>query len=129
MLGTHDLINCARKNANIIREYALLLQIIQGLVTAPILLFNAGAVARENGVFCVSTNSYPPHKNLAQKVLLPDINQDKQNNPDDINKVPENRGGIYTKMTCVVVTRYKRATQNNHLQQNASENVQTVEAR
>ncbi|MEH1830113.1 hypothetical protein FD723_33500 (plasmid) [Nostoc sp. C052] len=45
VFGTHHFINYARSNANIIREYALLLQIIQVLVMAPILLFNAGAIA------------------------------------------------------------------------------------
>ncbi|MEH1817502.1 MAG: hypothetical protein V7L31_00130 [Nostoc sp.] len=45
IFGTHYFINCARSNADIIRGYALLLQIIQGLVTAPILLFNPGAIA------------------------------------------------------------------------------------
>ncbi|MBN3906117.1 MAG: hypothetical protein HWQ35_06010 [Nostoc sp. NMS1] len=47
-LSTHHFINCARDNAKIIREYALVLQIIQGLVTAPILLFDAEAIARTN---------------------------------------------------------------------------------
>ncbi|MEH1937433.1 MAG: hypothetical protein V7L14_27745 [Nostoc sp.] len=45
MLGAHNFINCARTNADIIRGYALLLGIFQGLVTAPVLLFNAGAIA------------------------------------------------------------------------------------
>lgn len=44
VFGTHHFIKYARKNANIIREYALVLQIIQGLVTTPFLLFNAGAI-------------------------------------------------------------------------------------
>lgn len=67
------------------------------------------------------------HKTLDYGMSLPDINKDKQNNPDDINKVPKNRSGIDTKMTCIVVTRNERATKNKYLQQNASKNVQTVE--
>ncbi len=54
---------------------------------------------------------------------LPNVDQDKQHNPDNINKMPEQRSCIYTKMTCVVVTRDERAAKNNYLQQNTSQNV------
>ncbi|MEH1899751.1 MAG: hypothetical protein V7K94_31580 [Nostoc sp.] len=48
VFGTHNFINYARTNADIIREYALLLQILPSFGKAPVLLFNAGAIATGN---------------------------------------------------------------------------------
>ncbi|MEH1792335.1 MULTISPECIES: type II toxin-antitoxin system VapC family toxin [unclassified Nostoc] len=45
VLGAHNFINRARTNADMIRGYALLLEILQGFTTAPILPFDAGAIA------------------------------------------------------------------------------------
>lgn len=45
VLGAHDFINRARTNTDIIRGYALLLEILQGFATAPILPFDAEAIA------------------------------------------------------------------------------------
>lgn len=45
VLGAHNFINRAQTNADMIRGYALLLEILQGFATAPILLFDAGAIA------------------------------------------------------------------------------------
>lgn len=68
-----------------------------------------------------------PH--LSHKYLLPNIDEDKQNNPDNIDEMPKQRGCIDAEVTGVVVARNERTYQNNQLQQNTCENVQTVEAR
>lgn len=45
VLGAHNFINRARTNTDIIRGYALLFETLQGFATAPVLLFDAGAIA------------------------------------------------------------------------------------
>lgn len=45
VLGAHNFINRAQTNADMIRGYALLLETLQGFATAPILSFDAGAIA------------------------------------------------------------------------------------
>lgn len=45
VLGAHNFINRARTNADIIRGYALLLETFQGFATAPVLPFDAEAIA------------------------------------------------------------------------------------
>lgn len=45
VLGAHDFINRARTNTDVIRGYNLLLEILQGFASAPILPFDAGAIA------------------------------------------------------------------------------------
>ncbi|EKE99841.1 hypothetical protein FDUTEX481_09718 [Tolypothrix sp. PCC 7601] len=45
VLGAHNFINRAQTNADMIRGYALLLATLQGFATAPILPFDAGAIA------------------------------------------------------------------------------------
>ena len=45
MLGAHNFINRSQTNTDTIRGYNLLLEIFQGFRIAPILLFDAGAVA------------------------------------------------------------------------------------
>ncbi|MCL1467122.1 type II toxin-antitoxin system VapC family toxin [Argonema galeatum] len=45
VLGAHNFINRARTNAEIIRGYALLLEIIQGFATALVLPFDERAIA------------------------------------------------------------------------------------
>lgn len=44
VLGAHSFINRVRTNADIIRGYALLLEILQGLAAAPVLPFDTAAV-------------------------------------------------------------------------------------
>lgn len=45
ILGAHNFINRARTNTDMIRGYALLLETLQGFATAPVLPFDAGAIA------------------------------------------------------------------------------------
>jgi tRNA(fMet)-specific endonuclease VapC len=45
VLGAHNFINRARTNADMIRGYTLLSEILQGFTIAPVLSFDAGAVA------------------------------------------------------------------------------------
>lgn len=45
VLGAHNFINRAQTSADTIRGYALLLEILQGFATAPVLSFDAGAIA------------------------------------------------------------------------------------
>lgn len=45
VLGAHDFINRARTNVDTIRGYTLLLEILQGFATAPVLSFDAEAIA------------------------------------------------------------------------------------
>ncbi|MBD2164262.1 type II toxin-antitoxin system VapC family toxin [Calothrix membranacea FACHB-236] len=45
VLGAHNFINRAQTNADMIRGYALLLVTLQGFATAPILSFDARAIA------------------------------------------------------------------------------------
>jgi tRNA(fMet)-specific endonuclease VapC len=45
VLGAHNFINRARTNTDIIRGYALLLETLQGFATAPVLPFDAEAIA------------------------------------------------------------------------------------
>lgn len=45
VLGAHTFINRARTDADTIRGYALLLEVLQGFTTAPVLPFDTGAVA------------------------------------------------------------------------------------
>lgn len=45
VLGAHNFINRARTNTNMIRGYTLLLETLQGFATAPILQFDAEAIA------------------------------------------------------------------------------------
>lgn len=45
VLGAHNFINRARTNTDMIRGYALLLETLQGFATAPVLSFDAGAIA------------------------------------------------------------------------------------
>lgn len=66
-------------------------------------------------------------KLLPHSHLLPNVDEDKQNNPDNIDEVPEQRSRVHAEVSCVVVARDERTYQNNRLQQNAGENVQTVE--
>lgn len=45
VLGAHNFINRAQTSADTIRGYALLLEILQGFATTPVLSFDAGAIA------------------------------------------------------------------------------------
>lgn len=45
ILGAHNFINRARTNTDMIRGYTLLLETLQGFATAPVLPFDAGAIA------------------------------------------------------------------------------------
>jgi tRNA(fMet)-specific endonuclease VapC len=45
MLGAHNFINRARTNADIMRGYALLLEILEGFALAPVLPFDNTAIA------------------------------------------------------------------------------------
>lgn len=45
VLGAHNFINRARTDTNMIRGYTLLLEVLQGFTIAPVLPFDAGAVA------------------------------------------------------------------------------------
>lgn len=45
VLGAHNFINRTQTSADTIRGYALLLEILQGFATAPVLSFDAGAIA------------------------------------------------------------------------------------
>ncbi|AFZ15221.1 PilT protein domain protein [Crinalium epipsammum PCC 9333] len=45
VLGAHDFINRAKTNADTIRGYTLLLEILQGFATAPVLPFDTEAIA------------------------------------------------------------------------------------
>jgi tRNA(fMet)-specific endonuclease VapC len=45
VIGAHDYINRARNNADMIRGYVLLSETLQGFATAPVLLFDAEAIA------------------------------------------------------------------------------------
>lgn len=45
LLGAHNFINRARTNTDMIRGYALLLETLHGFATAPVLPFDAGAIA------------------------------------------------------------------------------------
>ncbi|HEY9608031.1 type II toxin-antitoxin system VapC family toxin [Allocoleopsis sp.] len=45
ILGAHNFINRARTNTDLIRGYTLLLETLQGFATAPVLPFDAGAIA------------------------------------------------------------------------------------
>lgn len=45
MLGAHNFINRARTNTDMIRGYSLLLEILQGFASAPVLPFEAEAIA------------------------------------------------------------------------------------
>lgn len=45
VLGAHNFINRARTNTDIIRGYVLLLETLQGFATAPVLPFDAEAIA------------------------------------------------------------------------------------
>jgi tRNA(fMet)-specific endonuclease VapC len=46
VIGAHDYINRARTNTDMIRGYVLLSETLQGFATAPVLLFEAEAIAR-----------------------------------------------------------------------------------
>jgi tRNA(fMet)-specific endonuclease VapC len=50
VLGAHNLINRARTNAETIRGYALLTETLQGFATAPVLAFDAQAIAVFDGM-------------------------------------------------------------------------------
>jgi tRNA(fMet)-specific endonuclease VapC len=45
VLGAHNFINRARINTDILRGYSLLLEILQGFASAPVLPFDAEAIA------------------------------------------------------------------------------------
>lgn len=45
VLGAHNFINRARKNTDVIRGYTLLLETLQGFSSAPVLPFDAEAIA------------------------------------------------------------------------------------
>ena len=45
VLGAHNFINRARTNTDVIRGYTLLLETLQGFASAPILAFDAEAIA------------------------------------------------------------------------------------
>lgn len=45
ILGAHNFINRAQTNADMIRGYTLLLETLQSFATAPVLPFDAGAIA------------------------------------------------------------------------------------
>ncbi len=45
ILGAHNFINRAQTSANVIRGYALLLEILEGFAAAPVLPFDAGAIS------------------------------------------------------------------------------------
>jgi tRNA(fMet)-specific endonuclease VapC len=45
MLGAHNFINRARTNTDVICGYTLLLEILQGFTSAPVLPFDAKAIA------------------------------------------------------------------------------------
>jgi tRNA(fMet)-specific endonuclease VapC len=86
-LGAHNFINRAQTNTGVVRGYALLMEIIQGFATAPVLPFDNGAITvfaglRRQGIRVSTMDLRIASIAISHSLIL------LTRNAGDFNKVP-----------------------------------------